>query len=281
MDLFERIVLPYLRRSLYELSGQLGWPTAILVAYVTLASLIWVYVITSGIAYLFVSRGSGYSSAPERILAEALVIATGALVLAGYNSAKRSPALSTGLFVVAVVLLGSLINWHGLPKISLIAILLVAGYASVWLFRSSGREPWRSKEEKTIGRVRDAYQEWRSTKWPVISAPIWKGLTVLLVYLSIAFIASSVVLVVGAEKGARVRELPLAVIALVAGIFVHTGVRVIPRLRLISGGLVVLGVLLMILLTAWNVMPIFVWLLGVGIGMTWSLIFARRAQRSS
>ena len=279
MDWFKRIFLPYLGRSLSELVRDLGWPTVIIGVQFILTSLLWVYVITSGIAYIFVSRGSGYSSAPERILAEVAVISTFTLVLAGYNFVRHSLGLSTGLFVVAAVLLGSLINWHGLPKISLAAILFVAGYAAIWLFRSSKHESWRSKEEWAMTRVRDAYRDWHSTSWPVISALIQKGMSTFLVYLSIAFVVSSIVLVLAPEKGAR--ELPIAIIALVAGIFVHTGVNVIPRSRLISGILVVLGLLLMVVLTASHVIPIFVWLLGIGIGIIWAFIFTRRPEPSS
>ena len=97
----------------------------------------------------------------------------------------------------------------------------------------------------------------------MISAPMGKGLATLLVYLSIAFVAASILLVFAPEKGERLRELPLAIIALLAGTLVHTGTRVVRRPRFISGTLVVFGLLLMALLTAWRVMPVFVWGLGI------------------
>ena len=115
----------------------------------------------------------------------------------------------------------------------------------------------------------------------MISAPMGKGLATLLVYLSIAFVAASILLVFAPEKGERLRELPLAIIALLAGTLVHTGTRVVRRPRFISGTLVVFGLLLMALLTAWRVMPVFVWGLGIVIGIAWAFVFTRRPEPSS
>ena len=93
MDWLKRTAVPYVRRNLSEFVAYFGWPTAIMAAYVIFASLMWTYLIASGAAYLFVARGSGYPSAQERILAEAMVITTGGLVLVGLNLLRRSPAL--------------------------------------------------------------------------------------------------------------------------------------------------------------------------------------------